>query len=180
MLLNWRKKRCIQKNSLTKVEHGIKNQLIWLKNCHIRKDYHHWFVKFKNKKIGWICITEPNINKKHIRWGYYVGIGKYAYLGGIIPCYLYNYIFFELNYKITLSETLTSNIKVDEILKFHGFTRANIIRNYTIKNGYNIDRYNLKLTIEKWLKKKEFHKLKYDFKLPKNKEILYKLKNNNT
>ena len=176
LLLKWRRKDYIQTNSLTNVRASTKKQISWLKNSHYKKDYHHWFIKFKKKRIGWICLTEPNLKSKSIRWGYYVGEKKYFYLGVEIPCYLFNFIFFNLKFKKIIAETLTNNMAMDKILKFQGFKKTNTIKKFTTKKGKSVDRHNLDLTLKYWLKQKQFHKYKYNFKLPKNKKILNTLR----
>ena len=112
-----------------------------------------------------------------IRWGYYVGEKKYQYLGSIVPLYLYNFIFLKLNYKLIIAETLSNNINMARVLKFHGFKRIKIIKSFLLRNERYLDKYNFNLGKENWIKQKKFHSYNYDFKMTNTKKKIFTLKN---
>ena len=176
LLLNWRSNSYFQNKSLTTIKSNLRNQISWLKVSSKKHDYCHWFIKFKKKKIGWICITEPNSLARSIRWGYYIGEKKYQYLGSIVPCHLYNFIFFKLNYKFIIGETLSNNLNMACVLKFHGFKRIKTIKNFLLRNGRYLDKYNFNLSRENWLKQKKFHRYNYYFKMNNSKKKVFTLK----
>ena len=60
LLSDWRSSSYLQNRSLTTIKPNLRNQITWLKNSSKKDNYCHWFIKFKKKKIGWICITEPD------------------------------------------------------------------------------------------------------------------------
>lgn len=179
LLSDWRSSSYLQNRSLTTIKPNLRNQMKWLKISSKRDDYCHWYIKFKKKKIGWICITEPDFLTSSIRWGYYVGEKKYRHLGSIVPLYLYNFIFLKLNYKLIIAETLSNNINMARVLKFHGFKRIEIIKNFLLRNGKYLNKYNFKLSKENWIKQKRFHSYNYDFKMTNAKKKILHQKNKN-
>ena len=177
LLSDWRSSSYLQNRSLTTIKPNLRNQITWLKNSSKKDNYCHWFIKFKKKKIGWICITEPDFLTSSIRWGYYVGEKKYQYLGSIVPLYLYNFIFLKLNYKLIIAETLSNNINMTRVLKFHGFKRIKTIKNFLLRNERYLNKYNFNLSKENWIKQKKFHSYNYDFKMTNTKKKTFTLKN---
>ena len=110
-------------------------------------DYHHWFVSYKNKKIGWICITEPNF--KIITYDGDIILEKVYVYWRCVPCYLYNFIFKNLNFENILAETLEHNNMVAEILRLHGFKKTESINSkikgkdkITIRNNYKLSKFD--------------------------------------
>ena len=111
------------------------------------------------------AITEPDFLARSIRWGYYIGEKKYQHLGSIVPFYLYNFIFFKLNYKFIIAETLSNNLNMARVLKFHGFKRIKIIKKFILRNGRYLDKYNFNMSKENWIKQKKFHRYNYNFQI---------------
>lgn len=177
LLSDWRTSTYLQNRSLTTIIPNLRNQIKWLKISSKKNDYCHWYIKYKKKKIGWMCITEPDFLKNSIRWGYYVGEKKYQYLGSIVPLYLYNFIFFKLNYKTIIAETFSNNMNMTRVLKFHGFKRIKTIKNFLLRNEKYLDKYDFNLSRENWIKQKKFHSYKYDFKMTNAKKKIFTLKN---
>ena len=174
LLFKWRKQDFVQNNSLTKISNSYSKHKKWFIESINKIDYHHWFVFYKHKKIGWICITEPNFKDNTLRWGYYIGEKKYMFVGGIVPCYLYNFIFKNLNFKNILAETLEHNKMVDEILKLHGFRKTETVKSQlTKKNKYTL-RTNYKLSKNNWQKNNHFNIYEDVFFLPKKKVKYFK------
>mgnify|MGYP003716081949 CR=1 FL=1 len=64
----------------------------------------------------------------------------------------------KLNYKFIIGETLSNNLNMACVLKFHGFKRIKTIKNFLLRNGRYLDKYNFNLSRENWLKQKKFHK----------------------
>lgn len=169
LLFEWRRQSFVQNNSLTNISNNYLKHKNWFLQAINKIDYHHWFVSYKNKKIGWICITEPNFKNNNLRWGYYIGERKYMFIGGIVPCYLYNFIFKNLNFENILAETLEHNNMVAEILKLHGFKKTESINSkikgkdkITIRNNYKLSKFD-------WQKNNQFNIYEDIFFLPKNK-----------
>ena len=169
LLFNWRRQSFVQKNSLTKITNNYHKHKKWFLDSINKPDYHHWFVVYKTKKIGWICITEPDFKKDTLRWGYYIGERKYMFLGGIIPCYLYNFIFNELNFKHILAETLEHNKMVDEILRLHSFTKLKTFKTNLKSKNKEITRTNYILTLKDWSENIRFNCYKEYFFIPNKK-----------
>lgn len=176
LLFNWRSSSHLQNKSLTTIKSNLRNQITWLKVSSKKNDYCHWYIKYKKKKIGWICITEPDFLARSIRWGYYIGEKKYQHLGSIVPFYLYNFIFFKLNYKFIIAETLSNNLNMARVLKFHGFKRIKIIKKFILRNGRYLDKYNFNMSKENWIKQKKFHRYNYNFQMNNTKKKVFTLK----
>ena len=89
------------------------------------------------------------------------------FIGGIVPCYLYNFIFKNLNFENILAETLEHNNMVAE-MNCMGLKKQSINSKIKGKDKITI-RNNYKLSKFDWQKNNQFNIYEDIFFLPKNK-----------
>jgi len=118
---NWRTKPRIEKFMKTRFCHSDNKQKKWITLSNKKKDFWHWIVCFKNKKIGYISVFKTQPKGKELSWGFYIGEEKYLAFSGIISIALHNYIFLKTNVKKIVTTVLSHNKKVINSRKKQGY-----------------------------------------------------------
>ena len=121
MILNWRTSPEIAKYMKTEVDHGILEQEQWIISCRERPDFCHWLIVHQEKPIGYISISEYNTVVKTASWGFYIGEGEHAGLGGLVPPFFYRFCFSELGIERIDAEMLYFNTSVIDLHQLHGY-----------------------------------------------------------
>ena len=121
MILNWRTSPEIAKYMKTEVDHGILEQEQWIISCRERPDFYHWLIVHQEKPIGYISISEYNPVVKTASWGFYIGEGEHAGLGGLVPPFFYHFCFSELGIERIDAEMLYFNTSVIDLHQLHGY-----------------------------------------------------------
>ncbi|MCH8243199.1 MAG: UDP-4-amino-4,6-dideoxy-N-acetyl-beta-L-altrosamine N-acetyltransferase [Planctomycetes bacterium] len=165
-ILEWRIKPRITQFMLTDVEYDLEKQKAWLTSVRSQSDNMHWIINISARKIGLIYLTDINRQDKRCYWGFYVGEDAYLGIGGMIPPYLYNFVFFEMRMETLMGEVLSGNERLIDLHKYHGYRYLECRSKDTIKNGISYDVHVMELTREAWRSKTRFHKYRAVFPLP--------------
>ena len=121
MILNWRTSPGIAKYMKTEVDHGVLEQEQWIISSRYRPDFYHWLIVHQEKPIGYISISEYNPVVKTASWGFYIGEGEHAGLGGLVPPFFYRFCFSELGIERIDAEMLYFNTSVIDLHQLHGY-----------------------------------------------------------
>ena len=121
MILNWRTSPEIAKYMKTEVDHGVLEQEQWIISSRDRADFYHWLIVHQEKPIGYISISEYNPVVKTASWGFYIGEGEHAGLGGLVPPFFYRFCFSELGIERIDAEMLYFNTSVIDLHQLHGY-----------------------------------------------------------
>jgi RimJ/RimL family protein N-acetyltransferase len=81
---------------------------------------------------------------KHCTWGYYIGEASYRGLGGLIPPYLYNHVFHEMQFNKLIAEIMEGN---ENVVKLHEMFGCRLVGRYE-EHVYKYDRYHAVLVYE--------------------------------
>lgn len=166
MVLNWRTKEDVTRYMLTDIEYNLDNQKKWFNKITNNPSEKYWIISFDNKPIGLISLNDIDYKNRHTRWGYYIGEEEYRIYGGIIPHYLYYYVFYTLGLSKINSEVLEGNENVIKLNLLHGYREVGVFSRHIYKNNRVYDLYLFELTKENWEKTiKRHEKYKAHFEI---------------
>lgn len=165
MVLSWRTKEDVTRYMVTDIEYNLNNQKKWFNKVTSNPNEKYWIIQYNKNPIGLISLNEIDYKNKHTRWGYYIGEGEYRIYGGIIPHYLYNYVFGTLGLMKINAEVLEGNDNVIKLNLLHGYREVGVLKKHIFKNDKFYDLYLLELTKEDWentIKKHEKYKADFE------------------
>lgn len=151
LILNWRVKPEITRYMFTDVEYNMSSQRKWFQSICKDKSSKYWLISYQDKLIGLINLTDIDKKDKHCKCGYYIGEQEYRSLGGLIPPYLYNYVFLQMNFKKIIAEVMAGNDNVIRLHELHGYRYVGIFKDHIFKNGKYIDVHIFELLADTWL-----------------------------
>lgn len=160
-ILIWRTNERVTRFMNTDVVRDLEGHIRWMKEAEDRADYIHWLICLNGRKIGLINICHLDVKRRETSWGFYVGEGEFVGVGGLVPPFLYNFLFFELGIERVLAEVLEGNESLVSLHELHGYRHTG--RSTVNKNGLKIKAFNLVLTRDAWKEKQRFHRYRADF-----------------
>lgn len=157
-VLEWRTSEEVTRYMITDIKKDMRNQLTWFEKISSSKTDKYWVISIKDKLVGLIYINDINFNHKRCSWGFYIGEEEYRMYGGIIPLYLYHYVFTQLKLHKITAEIISENINVIKLNKLHGWREVGVYREHIYKNGKFYDLVLMELLKEDWEKNKKAQK----------------------
>ena len=155
----------------TEVTFDMNAQIQWIKAAEERTDYFHWFICLGERKIGLINICGFDPERHETSWGFYIGEEEFIGLGGLVPPFLYNFLFFDLKIGLVRAEVLEGNEQLLSLHKLHGY--QNTYDSTVKKNGREIKTYNLVLARASWMEKKRFHRYRALFPMKSVSPVIF-------
>jgi len=134
-ILKWRTLPKVTRFMVTDIENNIENQKNWFNKISGDKYQKYWIISYQSKDIGVIYLTKINYESKHCTWGYYIGEPNQSGIGGIIPPYLYNYVFLEMKFNKIIAEVMEGNEKLMKLHEIHSYRFVGKYKNHIYKNG---------------------------------------------
>ncbi len=153
LILSWRTSPRVAAFMNTVVDHDLTAQRDWLARSATRSDYVHWLIRAGDAKIGLLNVSDLDRARGETSWGFYIGDDAHLGLGGLVPPYLYNHLFFELKLRRVLAEVQAANEPVLGLHRLHGYRVT----------GEDADRVWLELTAVAWAAKPRFHRFRAAF-----------------
>ena len=158
LILRWRTDPEVTRYMSTDIELDLEKQLLWYNQVvRVCSPAEHWIISHNNKPVGLLNIEKYDSILQQTSWGFYIGELKFRIMGGLIPAYFYNYMFFNRNTslkKIT-GHLFSSNVKMLAIHRFYGVEEVEVLKNHVCKFGEMFDIILVELTRENWVSKKE-------------------------
>ena len=156
LVLGWRTSRHVEEFMFTEIEHDTKKQVVWFEQVNKDKSKAYWVIYLGKTPIGLINLSEIDHINSRCNAGFYIGEIDYLNLGGVIPIYLYNYVFTDLKLNKIYGEVVSSNERILKIHQFHGFRKVGILKEHIIKNGHKVDVIVVELLSSEWSKLSRF------------------------
>ena len=154
MVLHWRTMPEITKYMSTDIEFDMDAQRIWYhESVKIHCPAQHWVICHNSHPIGVIALADYDCESGQTSVSYYLGEVTSWSLGGIVPPYFYNYMFFRRapHLKKILGEAFCLNEKVIRMHQIHGWTVTETLQKHVVKHGQGFDVSRLELTRENWV-----------------------------
>lgn len=151
----WRNKKEIRKFMINQGIISKEEHLTWLKSLKSRTDYKAWVVFFKAIPIGLVNLSKINNHKQSAIVGIYIGENEYKGrgLGKCIRFQIMKIFFEEMKFKILYAAVLSCNFV--NLRSMKNFKYLELKR---IPFNNNIETIIFQLTLNEWLKWKEYFK----------------------
>nr|WP_242470977.1 hypothetical protein [Thiocystis violacea] len=150
----------------TRIDDNLAQQKLWLEDCARRDDYHHWLILISGEPVGMLNVGPWDWRGNIAPWGFYVGEASFLGLGGMIPPYLYNWLFFEVGLGSLTADVLDDNLDVLDLHRFHGYQVDRIASVETHLDRLSLTEgslVHLRLERDAWRKRPRLHRLRADF-----------------
>ena len=121
LILKWRTLPDVTRYMFTDVEYDLENQKKWYQKSLTDEAARHWIISYQDQCIGMVYLTGIDEGNRHCTWGYYIGEASSRSLGGIIPPYLFNYVFNEMKFTKIIAEVMEGNRNVTELHEMFGY-----------------------------------------------------------
>lgn len=162
-ILKWRTSASVTDFMTTDLDGDLKSQEVWIRNSFSKTNYYHWIIVIDKVDVGLLSISDLNLQDGCVSWGYYIAEPDFFGLGGMIPPFLYNFVFAELPIVKIKVEVFESNHQVLMMHKLHGYVREPNLDRIIEKNGSQHKLLAMSLSSLDWLSRKAFHKLITEF-----------------
>ena len=151
MLLDWRTSKRVTQFMNTDLDYDVEAQKRWLQSCYSRPDYYHWIICAEDRDVGFLSLTEYNIESGAASWGLYLGDESASGVGGLVPPYFYDFAFRQLGLQRIDAEVFYNNTRVIDLHRLHGYRFVPEKDRVIEKNGKEILLIALELHAETFL-----------------------------
>ncbi|OHE73143.1 MAG: hypothetical protein A2Y14_00425 [Verrucomicrobia bacterium GWF2_51_19] len=162
-LYDWRRLERVNSCMWTDMTATFEEHCAWIRRKQADATYRFWIAMLDDAPIGLVDLEDLDLQKKTCEWGYYVGEESALGVGGLIPPYVYNHIFFELCLEAVFTEVLDSNVRVMKLHALHGFRYLQRNPKATQKSGAAVDTHSLVLERQTWLQQTALHRFRAHF-----------------
>lgn len=156
LVYEWRKSDFVSKFMITTMSIEKKDHYIWFENICNNLKFKYWVIFFKNIPIGLINLAEIDYINRNLSAGYYIGDKSYRSIGAMVPPYLYNYVFGEMQFRKIYGQVVAGNDGVLKMHALHGFREVGVFKEHLFKNGTFNDLILIELLSENWLQQKKY------------------------
>jgi len=158
LVMSWRANPEVAKHMFTDIEQDIEKQRTWFHKISLDDSYRYWVILYNEIPIGLVNLAEIDWKNRRCTAGYYIGDMSYRSLGGVIPPYLYNYVFKVLKFKKIYGEVIAENANILKIHELHGYRQVGVCKEHVLKDGHFHDVIFIELLADSWLEKKRYQR----------------------
>jgi UDP-4-amino-4,6-dideoxy-N-acetyl-beta-L-altrosamine N-acetyltransferase len=164
-ILVWRTSKFVTQYMFTDIEFSPSAQKNWFEKISEDVTSCYWVIVYQGKPIGVLNVDNIQLSNRCCTWGFYIGEESARNLGGLVPPYLYNFIFNKTPINQITAEVMGHNLQVKKLHKLHGYEHVNLLENHIVKSGttFNVEVYQLNKL--KWLAQKRFAKFHAEFEV---------------
>jgi UDP-4-amino-4,6-dideoxy-N-acetyl-beta-L-altrosamine N-acetyltransferase len=167
MILRWRTKPEVTCFMDTDIDFDLEKQLRWFEDVVSKKiPPEHWIILQDDRPIGLLYLADYDYQLHQTSWGFYIGEMGSWLVGGVVPIYFYNYMFFQrdLSLKKIVGHVFNLNSKVLELHRFHGCLEVGLLKDHITKYGKTYDITLVEMSRNGWLAQQDrFSKFKANF-----------------
>lgn len=167
-LFTWRRSPRVARYLIGEPPMDMASHLNWLSRVAASEETWLWVVVAGGQKVGQVNISDLDPAARECEWGYYLGEDAALGLGGLIPPYVYNFLFFELGLARLKANVLSNNPDVLDLHAFHGYRLNAKEPAGLVRDGRSLELHHLILTREAWLALPKFHRFRALFPLPES------------
>ena len=150
LIMGWRSKSEVNAGMFTHVTYDMDAQRKWFRTVSTDPACRYWLISYGDRPIGVISLEQISWTYRRCSASYYVGEAEYRQLGGIVPLYLYNYVFGRLKLHKMFGEVLASNETVLRIHRMHGYREVGRYKDHVCRAGQFEDVVLVELLAETW------------------------------
>lgn len=163
LILEWRTRPDVTRYMFTDIERNMDNQKKWYQKIQADDTSRYWIISYQDKWIGVVYLTGIDPRTKHCTWGYYIGEASSRMIGGIIPPYLFNYVFHEMKFNKIIAEIMEGNENAIKLNEMFGFKLIDRHENHIHKYGKDHDVFRYELLAETWNSSKRYRRFVAEF-----------------
>lgn len=164
-VLRWRTQADVTRYMNTDIAFDMEQQKKWFASISKSETDRYWIISIKGRLVGVISLNAIDLANKKTSWGFYIGEEKYRMYGGVIPLYLYHYVFTKLELNKITAEVMVGNENVVKLNKVHGCREVGVYKEHIYKNGAFHDIILMELLRSDWEKKKKNHRYEAVFEV---------------
>lgn len=157
-VLEWRTRADVTRFMNTDIEKDMDQQREWFEHVSTSSTDRYWIIEMKENPIGLISLNHIDLTNLRTSWGFYIGEKEYRIYGGLVPPYLYNYVFGELGFHKITAEVMSGNDNVVKLNKVHGCREVGVYKEHILKNGVYHDLILMELLNKEWTALNKFRK----------------------
>lgn len=159
LVLRWRTDEFVTRYMYTDIENDLEKQGEWFDRIKHSQTDKYWVVILKDIPIGVISLNGLDFVNRKTSWGYYIGDEQYRIYGGLIPPYLYNFVFYDMGLNKITAEVMQGNENLLKLHRLHGYRDVGLFKNHILKYDKYHDVYLMELLRSDWnLKKDKYSK----------------------
>ena len=132
-ILSWRTDPEVTRYMSTDIEFDLEKQTNWYNQvvC-TNSPAEHWIISHNERPVGILYLEKYDSILQQVSWGYYIGEIESRIIGGLVPAYFYNYMFFnrDLSLKKINGHLFSGNTKVLKMHRFYGVKEVEILKNH--------------------------------------------------
>lgn len=159
LILKWRTLPHVQAGMITQVENNLEKHLEWFSKINRDEESKYWIINFNLVPIGVINLTRIDYLNSRCSAGFYIGNLDYRAGSAFVLPYLYNYVFYNLEFNKIYGEVLASNNPIIKIHKLHGFKVVGKYQQHKVKNESKLEILMIELTSNDWKQLRKYQKL---------------------
>lgn len=167
-LFDWRRSPRVARTLIGEPPTDLATHLSWLARLMAAEDAWLWIVTAGGQKVGQVNISDLDPTARECEWGFYLGEDSALGLGGLIPPFLYNFLFLELGLLRLKAKVLSNNPDVLELHAYHGYRQCKLEPAGLVRDGQRLELHQLVLTREAWSHQPKFHRFRSPFPLPES------------
>jgi len=128
----------------------------WFQAAILDSNRKSWIILLDNKEVGFVCITDIDLNNCRCAWAFYVAEpeDRGRGVGSFVEYFVLRYVFDKLDLEKLCCEVLSNNPNVIEMQKKFGFKVDGVLRRHIRKQGQFPDVHVLSIMKDEWLAKR--------------------------
>ena len=167
-VINWRTAEHVTRFMLTDIEHDLDKQKRWFAKITNDPSCCYWLIRYQNQPVGLINIADIDLCSRSCSWGFYIGEIEKRNLGGLLPPFLYNFMFEFSSIETIIADVLETNVLVQKLHRMHGYIDMGLLPQTWYKEGKSIQMHRFSLKKACWQRHTRFHRFNAPFPIPDN------------
>ena len=163
LILNWRTRPDVTQFMFSDMEHDLEKQKQWHRDIQADETSRYWIISYQDKLIGMIYLTDVDLSNRQCAWGYYIGEASNRMIGGIIPPYLFNYVFHQMGCSKICAEIMEGNENAIKLNEMFGFKLVARHENHIHKYGKDHDVFVYELLDSTWSSSNKYKRFVAEF-----------------
>jgi UDP-4-amino-4,6-dideoxy-N-acetyl-beta-L-altrosamine N-acetyltransferase len=163
LILKWRTSADVTRYMFTDIDYDPDAQRKWYQKLLTDRSSQYWMISYNGQDIGVIYLNAIDHANRHCEWGYYIGEASARSLGGLIPLYLYNYVFHELKFLKIIAQVMEGNDNVMKLHEMFGYRLVGRYEKHIYKYGAYHDVLIYELLESTWNSLKKYKRFTAEF-----------------
>ena len=151
----WRNSKNVSKYMYTDHYISKEEHRRWIEKLKTRKNAKAWIIRYENKPIGLVSLSDIDYKNKTTDWGFYIADesirGKG--IGTIALQKLISIVFDEMKLNKMHTIVFNNNIVAIKLYEKLGFTKVGKRQEKIVRNGEIIELINMEISKRNWIKK---------------------------